>query len=61
MRDPVRLAPDEDAFEAFVRLGGSGADEAVVERDGRLVGIVSEEEFGRALTMRRGFQSTFPN
>ena len=60
MREPVRLAPEEDAFEAFARLGTSRTSEAVVERDGRLIGVVSEEEFGHALTVRRGFQSSFP-
>jgi Zn-dependent protease/CBS domain-containing protein len=59
MRDPVRLDPEEDAFEAFARLGSARTSEAVVERDGRLVGVVSEEEFGHALTVRRGFQSSF--
>jgi Zn-dependent protease len=59
MRDPVRLASEEDAFEAFARLGGARASDAVVERDGGLVGLVSEEEFGHALTVRRGFQSSF--
>jgi Zn-dependent protease len=57
MRDPLRVAPDEAAFDAFVRIGGARASEAVVERDGRLVGVVSEREFGDALAVRREFVS----
>jgi len=55
MRDPVRLAPEDDAFDALSLVGAARATVAVVERDGRLVGLVSEREFGDALAARREF------
>jgi Zn-dependent protease len=56
-REVPRLAPEDDAFEAFARLSAAGATAAVVERDGRLVGLVTEREVADALALRREFAS----
>jgi CBS domain-containing protein len=60
MREVHRLHPDADAFEAITGLGAAGASSAVVEEDGRLVGLVTESDLGHALRVRRGFDAGLP-
>ena len=60
MREAHRLHPDADAFEAITGLGAAGASGAVVEEDGRLVGLVTESDLGHALRIRRGFDAGLP-
>jgi CBS-domain-containing membrane protein len=57
MHEAHRLHPDADAFEAITGLGAAGASSAVVEADGRLVGLVTGSDLGHALWIRRGFDA----
>ncbi|MFB6266920.1 MAG: site-2 protease family protein [Halodesulfurarchaeum sp.] len=59
-RDVPRLSVDQDAFEALTALSGSGADLALVESEGGVVGVISNEDFASALTIRKGFQTGIP-
>ena len=54
--DAPRLDAEMAAFDALVELSQAGADVALVERDGRVVGIVSRSDFSAALDLRRGKQ-----
>jgi Zn-dependent protease len=47
-----------DAFDTIALLNQSGTSEALVREDGALVGVLSESDFARALTIRRGFRSS---
>ncbi|MFB6108347.1 MAG: site-2 protease family protein [Haloplanus sp.] len=55
-----RVEAGADAFESLAVLMQAGARNALVESDGRLVGLLSEADYARALTIQRGFQSTIP-
>jgi Zn-dependent protease len=56
-RDVPRVDPDADAFDTLVRLQGAGGVDAIVERDGDLLGVLSEGDYAHALTIQRGFRS----
>jgi len=40
-----------------VELQGSGHLDAIVQRDGELVGLLSEADYAHAMTVQRGFRS----
>jgi Zn-dependent protease len=52
------VGANDDAFEAFVEIGSSGVDHALVLDGGELVGVLSQEDFARALTLRREIGTT---
>lgn len=54
--DAPRLDAETGAFDALIELSQSGADVALIEREGRVVGIVSRSDFTAALDLRRGKQ-----
>ena len=54
--DVPRLDAETGAFDALVELSQADSDVALVERDGRVVGIVSQSDFSAALDLRRGKQ-----
>jgi Zn-dependent protease len=54
--DIPRLDAETGAFDALIALSQAGSDVALVERDGRVVGIVSQSDFTAALDLRRGKQ-----
>lgn len=54
--DIPRLDAETGAFDALIALSQAGSDVAMVERDGRVVGIVSQSDFSAALDLRRGKQ-----
>jgi Zn-dependent protease/CBS domain-containing protein len=54
--DIPRLDAETGAFDALIALSQAGSDVAMVERDGRVVGIVSQSDFTAALDLRRGKQ-----
>jgi CBS domain-containing protein len=54
--DAPRLDAETRAFDALIELSQAGADVALVERNGRVVGIVSQSDFAAALDLRRGKQ-----
>jgi Zn-dependent protease/predicted transcriptional regulator len=47
--DVPQLRPETTAIDALMELGGSAANRAVVLDDGRLAGIISAADLGRAL------------
>jgi Zn-dependent protease len=49
-----RLDAEMSAFDALAELGQGGATSALVERDGRVTGVVSRSDFAAALDLRRG-------
>jgi len=57
MREVPRIDADADAFDTLVELQGSGGVDAIVERGGALVGVLSEADYAHALTIQRGFRS----
>ena len=57
VRDVPRIGPDADAFDTLVELQSAGAVDALVQRDGDLLGILSEADYAHAMTIQRGFQS----
>jgi Zn-dependent protease len=46
-----------DAFDTLAMLQGSGSADALVEQNGVPVGLLTEADYSRAMTVRRGFQS----
>ena len=57
VRDVPRLDPDADAFDTLVELQSAGPVDALVQRDGDLLGILSEADYAHAMTIQRGFRS----
>jgi len=57
VRDVPRLDPDADAFDTLVELQSAGPVDALVQRDDELLGILSEADYARAMTIQRGFRS----
>jgi len=57
MRDVAYVVPSADAFDTLVELQGTGGLDAIVQRDGELVGILSEADYAHAMTIQRGFRS----
>jgi len=57
MRDVPRIDPSADAFDTLVELQGSGGLDAIVQRDGDLVDVLSEADYAHAMTIQRGFRS----
>jgi CBS domain containing-hemolysin-like protein len=58
-RDPPRVAATDDAFDSLVRLDGARSDSALIEDAGEVVGVLTREDFSHAITVRKGFQSSF--
>ena len=57
VRDVPYIDPDADAFDTLVELQSAGAVDALVQRDGDLLGILSEADYAHAMTIQRGFRS----
>jgi CBS-domain-containing membrane protein len=57
MRDVPRVDSSAGAFDTLVQLQGSGGLDAIVQRDGALVGVLSEADYAHAMTVQRGFRS----
>ncbi|AXG09349.1 site-2 protease family protein [Haloplanus rubicundus] len=57
VRDVPRVDPDADAFDTLVELQGAGGLDAIVQRDGELLGVLSEADYAHAMTIQRGFRS----
>ncbi|WP_435180232.1 site-2 protease family protein [Halorussus sp. AFM4] len=59
VRDVVRELPEveatADAFDTLALLTQSGSPTALVESDGEPVGVLTESDYGHALTIRRGY------
>ena len=51
--DLPRVDADAGAFDALMELAQSGRNVALVERDGRPVGLVSQADFSTALGFQR--------
>jgi Zn-dependent protease len=58
MEDVSRVEATADAFDTLASLNQSGDSEALVYENGALVGVLSEGDFARAMTIRRGFRSS---
>ncbi|GAB6860528.1 site-2 protease family protein [Haloplanus litoreus] len=58
MRDVPRIDATADAFDTLVSLQGADGIDAIVERDGALVGVLSEADYAHAMTIQRGFRSS---
>jgi CBS domain-containing protein len=56
--DVARVAPTADAFETLGELQGAGDTDAIVERDGTVVGVLTEADYAHAVTIQRGFRSS---
>jgi Zn-dependent protease/CBS domain-containing protein len=57
VRDVPRVDPDADAFDTLVELQGVGGLDAIVQRDGELLGVLSEADYAHAMTIQRGFRT----
>jgi Zn-dependent protease len=57
MRDPTRVEADADAFDTLALLQSNGADGLVYDGE-TLVGVLTQADFARAMTIRRGFRSS---
>lgn len=60
MRDVPRVQSDADAFDTLAELNQAGSTDAIVEEDGEIVGVLSQEDYGTAITIRKGFQGSVP-
>ena len=58
VRDVPRVDPSADAFDTLVELQGAGGIDAIVQRDGDILGVLSEADYAHAMTIQRGFRST---
>ena len=59
-RDVPRVGPDADAFETLALLNHLGAEHAIIEEAGALIGVLSNADYAHALTVRRGFAVGVP-
>jgi len=57
MREVPRVDPAADAFDTLVQLRGADGPTAIVERDGALVGVLSEADYAHAMMVQRGFRT----
>jgi Zn-dependent protease len=57
VRDVPRIESTADAFDVLARLNQANAETALVQRDGAVVGILSQADYAHALTIQRGFRS----
>jgi signal-transduction protein with cAMP-binding, CBS, and nucleotidyltransferase domain len=57
-RDVPAVAPTAAAFDTLVELQGQRGLEAVVQRDGAVVGVLTEADYAHAVTIQRGFRSS---
>jgi Zn-dependent protease len=57
-REVPRVDPSADAFDTLVELQSGGGIDAIVQRNGDLVGVLSEADYAHAMTIQRGFRST---
>ncbi|MFB6187561.1 MAG: CBS domain-containing protein, partial [Halobacteriaceae archaeon] len=64
VRDVMQEVPvveaTADAFDTLSMLNQSGKSNALVEKDGAFVGIITQSDFSEAVTIQRGFQSRVP-
>jgi len=58
VRDVPRVDPSADAFDTLVELQGAGGIDAIVQRDGDVLGVLSEADYAHAMTIQRGFRSS---
>jgi Zn-dependent protease len=58
-RQPPRVLATDDAFDSLVKLEQSRSDSALIEEAGEVVGILTRADFSHAITVRKGFQSSF--
>lgn len=58
MEEVPQVESSADAFDTLAMLNQSGGSEALVYQNGTLVGVLSQADFARAMTIRRGFQSS---
>ena len=54
-RELPRVDVADDAFDTLAALQGAGGTDALVEENGVPVGLLSEADYSRAMTVRRGF------
>ncbi|WP_440990251.1 site-2 protease family protein [Haloarchaeobius baliensis] len=59
-KDVPRFDITGDAFETLAALNGSRAKNALVTRNGSVVGVLSESDYAHALSMQREFGSGLP-
>ncbi|MFD1632394.1 site-2 protease family protein [Haloplanus ruber] len=57
MREVPRVDSAADAFDTLVQLRGADGLTAIVERDGALVGVLSEADYAHAMMVQRGFRT----
>ena len=57
MREVVRVGTDADAFDTLALLNQTGSQNALVEENGAVVGVLSQSDYAHALTIQRGFRS----
>jgi Zn-dependent protease/CBS domain-containing protein len=57
VRDVPRVDPSADAFDTLVELQSAGGLDAIVQRNGDLLGVLSEADYAHAMTIQRGFRS----
>jgi Zn-dependent protease len=58
MKEVPRIEASSDAFDTLASLTQTGSSEALVYENGVLAGILTEADFARAMTIRRGFGSS---
>ena len=59
MRQVPRVGTADDAFDTLALLNQAGSQNALVEEGGAVVGVLSQSDYAHALTIQRGFRSSF--
>jgi len=57
-REVPRVSPADDAFDTLALLNSQRATAALVEDGGAVVGTLSQADYGSAISLRKGFQTT---
>lgn len=57
MREVPRIESTADAFDTLASLSQTGTTNAIIEEEGRVVGVLSETDYAHAFTIQRGFQT----
>ena len=57
MREVPRVGTTADAFDTLALLNQAGSQNALVEENGAVVGVLSQSDYAQALTIQRGFRS----
>jgi Zn-dependent protease len=58
MREAPRVSVAADAFDTLALMNQVGSQNALVEENGAVVGVLSQSDYARVLTFQRGFRGS---